>query len=379
MKGGETGIRKRGNSYQVIVYAGRDPLTGKQKQVSGTAKTLEEARRLRKRLLAEVEASGHVPAQQMTLGAFLADKFVPEFVALKRPRTQRGYRQIINVHLVPGLGRVRLDRLTREHVAAYLADKRKSGLSERTLLHHFRLLHKALDCAVKWGYVGRNVCDQVPAPEPKKYPANPLTVEEAQRLLDYLKETGSRHYALIATALGTGLRLSELLGLRWADVDMDAGVLHVQQTLRKSGSEPQFDTTKNETGKTVALAGFVKEALWDRWAEYLREKDFYHQDYRDFGLVFCKPNGEPYRDTYISHRFTELLEAAGLERRRFHDLRHTTATLLLKQGVHPKVVQEILGHKTIAVTMDTYSHLMPTMQKEAVQKLDTLLNRSRTT
>ncbi|MBE3597771.1 MAG: site-specific integrase, partial [Limnochordaceae bacterium] len=373
----ETGIYRRGNSYLVPVYAGRDPLTGKQRYRYATAKSLEEARRLRRQLQAEVDKAGHVPPQSMIFGDFLTKKFIPEHVATRRLRTQKGYGDIIANHLVPALGKVRLDRLTREHLVAYFRAKREASkkdgsraLSERTLLHHYRLIHKALNCAVEWGYVGRNVCDQVPPPRPERYRANTLTAEQADKLLEYLKEKGHRHYALIATALGTGARISEILALQWQDVDPIHGVITIRRSLESQGDKtPRFGSTKNGEGRAIAMADFVREALVDRWTEYLREKDAFAQDYRDFGLVFCKENGEPYDQRYITHMFAKALKDAKLPHVRFHDLRHTVATLLLKRNVHPKVVQEILGHSTIQVTLDIYSHVVPGLNKTAAQEL----------
>ena len=391
----ETGIYRRGASYEVAIYAGKDPLTGKQRYRYASAKSLEDARRLRRQLQAEVDKAGHVPPQAMTFADFLAKKFIPEHVATLRRRTQEGYRDIIDNHVVPALGRVRLDRMTREHLAAYFQAKRalrrKDGtpaLSERTLLHHYRLIHKALACAVEWGYVGRNVCDQVPPPRPDRYQAATLTAEQAEQLLAYLTDTRPeeerrrqpdakrphRHYALIATALGTGARISELLALQWSDVDFMQGVITIRRSLESRGDKtPRFGPTKNREGRAVAMADFVRSALLDRIAQCLAEKDAFAQDYRDFGLVFCKENGEPYDQRYITHAFAKALEAAGLPHIRFHHLRHTVASLLLKRGVDPKVVQEILGHSTIQVTLDTYSHVVPGLNKAAARELDQAL------
>lgn len=393
----ETGIYRRGNSYLVPVYAGRDPLTGKERRKWATARTLDEARRLRRQMQQEVEKSGHVPAQAMTLGEFLRSKFIPEHVATRRPKTQKGYLMIIERHLAPdgkGLGSIRLDRLTRDHVAVYLQAKRKEKLAERTLLHHYRLIHKALECAVQWGYVGRNVADQVTPPKPTKYQPAFLGPEQAQALLDWLRARGHRLYSLVATALGTGARISELLALQWGDVDMARARLHVRRALAEESvkSGPVYGPTKNEKGKTIPLAEFVRDALWDRSLEQQKEKEFYAQDYQDFGLIFCRPDGRPHDPRNVSQDFGGAIKAMNAEiarraqdqgrtvspdellpRVRFHDLRHTCASLLLKQGVHPKIVQEILGHSRIDVTMDTYSHLLPGVDEKAAAELDKLL------
>ncbi|MEW6046382.1 MAG: tyrosine-type recombinase/integrase [Bacillota bacterium] len=402
----ETGIYRRGNSYLVPVYAGRDPITGKERRKWATARTLDEARRLRRQMQQEVEKSGHVPAQRMTLAEFLREKFIPEHVERKRIKTQRGYKDIIEDHLLPGLGAVRLDRLTREHLAVYFREKRKAGLSEQTLLHHFRLIHKALNCAVEWGYVGRNVADQLPPPRPKKYQATRLTAEQAERLLAYLADTRPEQERrekpdepkphplgpLVAVALGTGCRKSELLGLTWDSVDFARGALYIRKSLEdRTPDGPVLGLPKRERGKRIPMADFVRRALLDRMLAVSQGRDFYAQDYRDFGLVFCKDNGTPIDPTWVNHELTRALRAINREATerakeqgreptpeelmphiRFHDLRHTCAALLIKQGVHPKVVQEILGHSSIQVTMDIYGDLLPGVDEGATRKLDEL-------
>ena len=399
----ETGIYRRGESYFAAVYAGKDPVTGKERLRWARARTLEEARKLRRQMQKEVEESGHIPPQSLTFAEFLRTRFIPEHVATLRPKSQKGYRSIIEKHLAPSsLGKVRLDRLRRDHIAAYIMEKRRKKLSERTLLHHYRLIHKALECAVEWGFVGRNVADQVPTPKPVKYQAQVLTPDQAQALLDYLRglyhcedeRRRCRFYPLVATALGTGARISELLALKWDDVDLARGRLHIRRTLAEESVKdgPVFGPTKNTQGRSVPLAAFVQDALRDRAVELQREKEFFAQDYKDFGLVFCRPDGRPLDPRNVSQGFGELLERYNEEIRaraqrqgrepaleellpkvRFHDLRHTCATLLLKQKVHPKVVQEILGHSRIEVTLDTYSHVLPGVDEEAPTELDKLL------
>lgn len=411
----ETGIYRRGDTFYVSVFAGRDPLTGKKRYRTATAATLAEARALRKRMLQEVEHAGHVPPQTMTFGQFLRTKFVPEHVAVLKPKTRKAYMNIIKNHLAPedpdnpGLGKVRLDRLTRDHIVAYLQSKRHPAcprkrqgpgrptakvLSKRTLLHHYRVIHKALECAVQWGYIGRNVADQVTPPKPEKYRPMFLTVPQATTLLDYLKERGHWLYPLVATGLGTGACISEVLAPTGADVDMERRVLRMRQALAEESVKdgPVFGTTKSGEGRAVPMAEFVREALLDRSQQMAREKDFYAQDYQDFGLVFCRPDGRLHDPRNVSSDFGNILRKVNaavrekaaqagrplapeelLPKVRFHDLRHTCASFLLAQGVHPKVVQEILGHSTIQVTMDTYSHLLPGISPQAAKELDRLL------
>lgn len=173
------------------------------------------------------------------------------------------------------------------------------------------------------------------------------------------------------------MRQGELLGLRWQDIDLEGGVITVRQTLQQTGARFFFQEPKTAKGRRlVEISPPVVEALRRHRLEQKKEKLFYGQEYRDQGLVFCTPKGGPIDKKTLLRWFKRVLATAGLPATRFHDLRHTCATLLLKAGTHPKVVQERLGHSSIGMTLDTYSHVLPGMQREAARKLDELLLRA---
>jgi integrase len=258
-----------------------------------------------------------------------------------------------------GLSPARLQRFYRAKLDA--------GLSPRTVQYMHATLHRALDRATKWGLVPRNVTEAVDAPRPARREIQPLSPEQARRLLSEAR--GDRFEALYVLALTTGLRQGELLGLRWEDVDLDSGRLHVRRTLI-TGGKLTFGQPKTARGRrSVALAPQTADSL-KAHCDRQRAAGLYAGD----GLVFCTRAGTPIAPQNLVRRyFKPLLKWAGLPDIRFHDLRHTCATLLLGRDVHPRIVQDLLGHAQITLTLDTYSHVLPDMQAGAADAMRDVL------
>ncbi|HEV2357498.1 MAG TPA: site-specific integrase [bacterium] len=232
-------------------------------------------------------------------------------------------------------------------------------------------LHHALDQAVRWGMIPRNVCDAVTRPGAPRPIMQVLTPTQVSALLEAARE--DRLHALYVMAITTGLRQGELLGLQWDDVDLTGALLHVRHSLHEVNGRLSLGEPKTARAKRpVDLPRIAVAALREHRERMLAEG-------HPHGWVFCDTEGGPVRRPNLLRRsFQPLLKKAGLPQIRFHDLRHTAATLLLLQGVHPKVVQERLGHSQISVTLDTYSHVLPSMGREAAAKLDALLERGTT-
>jgi integrase len=193
--------------------------------------------------------------------------------------------------------------------------------------------------------------------------------EEQARLFLAEARRSSPHYPLYLTAVLTGMRQGELLGLRWQDVDLTLGVAHIRQTFCRIAGRMMFKEPKSpRSRRAVALPELVVDALRDVRDAQRRAKNVMGDAYEDRDLVFCQPNGKPLHGHNVARRdFRRIIARAKLPRIRFHDLRHCHATLLLRYGTNPKIVQERLGHSAIGVTMDTYSHVLPGMQAEAAQ------------
>ena len=232
------------------------------------------------------------------------------------------------------------------------------------------MLSEALGHAVKWGLLGRNVGEAVDPPRPKKKEMRALDADGVRRVLKAAE--GTRYHAAIHLALFTGLRRSELLGLRWQDVDLHMATLSVPRGFhRLLGARDVFEEPKSATGsRQVALSPAASMALRGH-----RER--MEADFAALGTilapetpVFCKSDGSPTLPDTLSHAFGKIARRAGLEGIRLHDSRHTHASLMLAQGIHPKIVQERLGHSSISVTLDLYSHVAPTLQQQAALKFD---------
>jgi integrase len=291
-----------------------------------------------------------------------------------REKTYISYRQLIELHVLPLLGKVKLQKLGPQHLQRLYNTKHEEGYSPQTIQHIHRLLHRALKDAVRWNLVPRNVCDLVDTPRVPKKEMQTLTPEQAQQFLDAAR--GDPLEALYVLALNTGMREGELLALQWKDIDFKRGKLQVKRKimrLPKKGfviSEPKTARSK----RSIPLAPLTLEALKQHRLRQYEQRQEAGPLWDEQDLVFCNSMGRPIEvGNMLRRSFRPLLAKAGLPQIRFHDLRHSCATLLLTMEVHPKVVQERLGHSQISVTLDMYSHVLPTIQEDATRRLETLL------
>jgi integrase len=312
---------------------------------------------------------------QHTLAQYL-DYWLSVYKQSIRPRSHERYEQIIRLHLVPTLGKVKLDKLSPQHLQTLYTKKLEEGLSTNTVIVIHGMLHKALKSAIRWGILAQNVCDRVDIPRRTPFEIHPLTVEQIQKLLEAVR--GHTNEALFILAIATGMRRGEIAGLKWQDTNMEQGTLQVQRSLTRvptaMGSGYREAEPKTEKSRrSIALPDFAivalikhrerQEVIKQKAGEYWQEHDY----------VFCTSVGEHiHPGHHILEEFKKLLKKAGLPDVRFHDLRHSSATLLLSMGTHPKIVQERLGHHDIGTTMDIYSHVLPSMQEGAMKQMDTL-------
>jgi integrase len=310
------------------------------------------------------------------------------------------YRDAIRLHLAPAFGDYPLTKLSAQAIRDYITTKLAAGLSPKTVAYHRTILRTALQQAVEDGLLARNAAALVKAPPKHRRPMQVLDEEQVRVFLAEAKRF-SPHYRLYLAAITTGMRQGELLGLRWQDVDLALGVASIQQTFyrlggnKKTGDRAQmlFKAPKTEKSRRpIPLPAVVVEELRTLHDEQAERRRLLGEKYEDRGLVFCQVNGRPLHAHNIIRRdFHKMLALDGLRedlrkqglaedtlpkelpRIRFHDLRHCCATMLLQQGVHPKVVQELLGHTTIAMTLDTYSHVLPGIKEEAIRGLEARL------
>jgi integrase len=288
-----------------------------------------------------------------------------------RPSTYKRYRELVELHVLSEIGRLPLRKLTPAALQSLYARKLDAGLSPTTVGHIHRVLHRALGDALRWGLVVRNPCAAVRPPRVPVNEMRALSVGDAQRLLASLE--GEPLQALYVLAITAGLRQGELLGLKWSDIDLGRGRLQVQRTVRRiDGELVESEPKSRKSRRTVILTARATAALRAHRARQVEER-VRAVAWFDLDLVFPNNIGTHMDDGNLRRRsFQPLIERAEVPRVRFHDLRHTAATLLMIQGVHPRVVQEMLGHSSVNVTLDTYSHVSEDLQRDAAAKMDAL-------
>jgi integrase len=370
---------KNGISYRVTVDFGSDPVTGKRRQRTETYRTKKEAESREREWLTEIERGTAVDGTKMTTGEYLQHWLESSVQHTVRKSTYKSYAHLVKNHLVPSLGSIPLQKLQPVQVQAFYgeklhggrADGQKGGLSPRTVRYLHTVLREALHQAVKWGMVARNVCDATDPPRAVRPDVKAWAKDEARKFLEVAEQDPWNPLWLVA--LTTGLRRGELLGIRWQDVDLAKGTLHVRQSLNAVGGLRYFEAPKTAAGRrVVALSGGSVAALKAHRVRQ-NERRLQSSSWQDCDLVFTGTDGGPLWPDDVSHRFKALTALAEVVPIRLHDLRHTHATLLLKEGVHLKIVSERLGHTGIQITADVYSHVTPDMQQGAAQRIDDAL------
>ena len=335
-------------------------------------KTRKEVQEQLKTALHEQQQSTLLNVPRQTVEQFLRYWLEDVHKPSIRVRTYVRYEGMLRLHFIPVLGHLQLLKLSPQHIQALYAQKLKEGLSTNTVNVLHAILHKAFDHAVRLNLLPRNLCDVVSPPRTEEHEIQSLSLEQVQQLLTAAQD----HHleALFVLALMTGMRRGELLALKWQDVNFAESTLYVRRACIEVTGRGIIETEpKTAKGRrSIHLPPLAIEALKKHRAnqvEVRRKAEIWQE--RD--LIFCTSRGTPFIATYLHGVFKALLKKANLPDMRFHDLRHSAATLLLGMGTHPKVVQELLGHSQISMTMDIYSHVMPGMQKDALTKLNEAL------
>jgi integrase len=347
----------------------------------------ENGRRVRKHVIAHTrkEASDKmaavlrarderrpVPDQRAKLGPFLRTWLDEVARPTIRASTYDSYDDIVRLHLVPGLGRHVLAKLTPADVQAFLNSKVASGSSPRRVQMLHAVLRRALKTAEQWGMVSRNVALLAKPPRVPRHEIRPLTPEQARRLIEMSADDRLR--ALWITALGTGLRQGELLALRWADIDLDARRLHVRHTLaRVDGKLMLLEPKTERSRRTITLPDVVVTSLRGHHTRQRMERLVAGTRWVNTGHVFATTIGTPIEAAAVTRAFRRGLLRAALPRSRFHDLRHAAATFLLAQGFSLEDVKNLLGHSSIVLTSNTYGHVVERRQLEVAAGMDAAL------
>ena len=373
----------KGKKYKIIIEAGKHPSTGQRKRIIRNLDCRKpDADRLCSDLLREVENGTYIEPSNMTINEYLKHWLENYGKPNLAPSTYASYKRIVNSHIIPELGHLLLDKITPLHIQAYYTLKLESGrrdgkggLSARTVRYHHTVLREALQHAVKWQLLYRNPSDATEPPRPERPEVCMLSPDDVKAILAAAE--GSRDKWLIMFAAYSGMRQGELLALTWSAVDIESKepFARVLQTVGYINGQGHVFRPIGKSKKSLREVSLAKPAVHAlRGQKKLQAADRLSmppgKTYEDNTLVFTTDAGRVMDPSGLTRRFKTIATAAGFPKARFHDLRHSFATALLSQGVHPKVVQELLGHETISVTMDTYSHVIKGMQKDAVKKLN---------
>jgi integrase len=354
---GSISRRKSGGwmgQYTVYTAEGR-----KRRTVYG--KTREEVRQKLTKATADRDGGLVYNGEGTKLGDYLTSWLKGSEGTIRRSTFVR-YEQISRVHLRPALGNLKLKNVTPAHVRDLYRQKLDAGLSPRTVQYIHVTLHKALKQAVRDGMIPRNATEAVKPPRPSRKEMRPLSPTEVGRFLEAAR--GDEHEAIFVLAVSSGMRQGELLALRWEDVDLEAGTLRVQRSVSHTKDGPVFTPPKSaKSRRRIKLTRSTVEALKRHRADQNSHRLRLGTLWEDRGLVFPNRTGGAMRPWSLTGGpYLRLLKKAEISQKvRFHDLRHTCATLLLLKGAHPRLVQELLGHASISITMDTYSHVLPGM------------------
>lgn len=362
--------KRHKSSWTIIIDLGKDPITNKRKRmVRGFKGTKKEAEKEMARLIAEYETGQYIEPSKTCLGDYmlrwLEDYGKPNLA----PTTYYSYSKIVEKHIIPSIGSIIIEKLQPMHLQRYYSQKLQT-LSNRTVQYHHRILKEALSHAVQWQLLNRNPADAVQAPKNKQKEIELPDLSNIDRLIHASKDHPD--HIIIISAVFTGMRRGELLGLRWQDLDFDKNLLYVRNTLQRLPDKGKFFTEpkSKKSRRQIIIPQFLTNLLKDHRKKQLEERFKLGHLYQDLDLVFPRPDGTPADPGTVSHRFKALVDKIGLSGLRFHDLRHFHATLLLAENINPKKVQERLGHQTISLTLDVYSHLIPSMQNEIAEKLE---------
>jgi integrase len=305
----------------------------------------------------------------------LLDQFVSGKASDWAPGTHRRNAGIVRTHLDPALGRHRLDKLSPMHVKAMLDAKLADGLSPKTVQLIRGLLVSALRQAEEWGLVGRNVARLVPGPRMRRREVEPLSGQESAKLLEHVQ--GQEHETLFTLAISLGMRQGEILGLRWKDVDLDEATLGVRRTLHKVDGRYELRDPKTEKSRrSLLIPPFVLASIKHHRVEQLERRMRAGGDENEWDLVFTDHAGQPLHGPTVTRRLQALMKRHEMRRIRFHDLRHSCASLLLAQGVPLTSIQEVLGHANFYITRDTYSHIGVELKREAADAMQKALGGS---
>jgi integrase len=364
---------RKNRDGKIIGYRGSNfAPDGKRRYVS--AKRKGDAERSLREAMTDAGRGLVFDASNQTVSGYIT-RWLEDFAkANLAPRTYHNYKLQIREHIIPAFGTMKLSKLDTPNIQALYTAKLRDGLKPSSVRYIHAVLHCALKKAAELRLIPRNPAASASPPKIRQEEITPLDGQQARLLLEAAR--GDRFECLYALSLMCGLRMGEALGLRWSDIDLEAGTLRVHRQLQRirEGGGLVFSEPKNASRRTIDLPQRTREALRSHHKRELEEELRAGGKWQENGLVFASRKGTPLDAQNIVNRyFKPLLRRSGLPDIRWHDLRHTCATLLLTRGTHPKMVQHLLGHASIQLTLDRYSHWIPSMGRATAEGMDEAL------
>ena len=374
-------IKKRGRNYCIVMSTGYKPDGRRIRQWETVGPDKKAAEKRLAELLRELDNGTYVKPTKETLKVFMLDwlAYVKNNLAAS---THNGYEHIVRKHINQSrLANIPLSQITTAHLRSYFDQKLNgdkegnSKLSPRTVRHHYMVLREAMQTALQWGRVQRNILDTIAPPKCKRYEGRTISKKDMGKLLEPAQQTD--YYALFFTDIHTGMRLSEILGLRWGDIDFLLNEIQVRRTLHRYKGETIISDTKTAgSRRNIKMTAPSRAVLLDHYEMRKGVSAALGCAFTDDSYVFCHDDGMPLLPNSVSHAWTKLVRKVGLKGVRFHDCRHNHATALFKQKLHPKIVSEMLGHSSVMITLDMYSHVTPSLQEEAAKTFDEAFSES---
>ena len=363
-------IRKKDSTWQYTVELDRDPISNKRKQKSkGGFRTKRECEKAMAEMIVQIEQGEYFESKETLLKDYLH-----QWLEAIKNNISEGtfvfYNDIVDKIIIPKLGLIKINKLTPLSIQNFLTSESKNK-SGTTVRHYYNVLNISLNRALKWQLIQVNPCNAVETPKKSQKKIKVLSPEESNNLLEYTQSCIFEvMYIPVLLALTCGMRRGEILGLKWDNINFEKNILVVKNNLQLFNGTIKLTVPKTDkSARTIALLPSTIKILKEHKKNQLKQKLLHSSEYNDENFVCCWEDGRPIRPDYITQTFKKIIRHGNFLDVSFHDLRHTHATLQLLKGVNPKIVSERLGHSRINMTLDTYSHVLPEMQQQAVEKL----------
>jgi integrase len=364
-------VKKEGSSWYFQAELGVDPHTGKRKRKKKRGfKTKREAEKALSQVEAEVTKGTYLEPSTMAFKDYLEQWFKGKQTSLG-PQSNKVYRGNIDFRIIPKLGHIPLCLITPLVIQNYVNELKEEGLANATISKLLKMVKSSLDTAKDLELIPKNPAEKIKIPVESTSVMNVWNQKEVKKFLTFSRS--NLHFLVFHLALYTGMRQGEILGLRWEDVNFENGTISIRQTLSHDGKTFLVGAKTKTSIRTITLAEETLVLLKNQKLKFIKQKLVLGSSFIDNDLVNYTTNGKPLNPSNIRRAFLKLIEVSDVPKIRFHDLRHTHATLLISNGTNIKVVAERLGHSNVKITLDCYYHVMPNMQKQVANQLSSIL------